>query len=321
MLSVIIPSYNEEGNVENTAKVVSNILNKQNIEFELVFVNDGSKDKTWEKLSKMSDEMDNIVAVNFSRNFGKESAIFAGLEVAKGDACVLMDCDLQHPPEIIVKMYNIWKNNSDIDIVEGRKEDRGKENFIYKGFSLLFYKLIKKSSGLDMKAASDFKLLDRKVVDTLNKMPERLPFFRAMSSWVGFNTEIVYFKVAERFDGESKWSARSLIKYAINSISSFTSAPMQLVTGIGVVFFIISIILGIQTLVNKFVNGASDGFTTVILLQLLTASIIMFSLGIIGYYLSKIYEEIKKRPRFIISEKKVSENITDKQEPLQKTRR
>ena len=299
MLSIIIPSYNEEKNIENTANVVADIMNENNIDFEIVFVNDGSKDKTWEL---------NIVGVNFSRNFGEESAIFAGLKEAAGDACVLMDCDLQHPPQVIVEMYNIWKNNDGIDVVEGRKSNRGKENPIYKCFSLLFYKLIKSASGLDMKASSDFKLLDRKVVDSLNEMPERLTFFRAMSSWVGFNTETVYFDVAERFEGESKWSLKSLVKYAVNSISSFTSAPLHIVTVIGFVMLLCSIALGIQTL-WKFAHGSSEGFTTVILLILLTSSLIMISIGIIGYYISKIYEEIKCRPRYIISEKKKSSNL------------
>lgn len=308
MLSIIIPSYNEEKNIENTANVVADIMNENNIDFEIVFVNDGSKDKTWELISRLADERDNIVGVNFSRNFGKESAIFAGLKEAAGDACVLMDCDLQHPPQVIVEMYNIWKNNDGIDVVEGRKSNRGKENPIYKCFSLLFYKLIKSASGLDMKASSDFKLLDRKVVDSLNEMPERLTFFRAMSSWVGFNTETVYFDVAERFEGESKWSLKSLVKYAVNSISSFTSAPLHIVTVIGFVMLLCSIALGIQTL-WKFAHGSSEGFTTVILLILLTSSLIMISIGIIGYYISKIYEEIKCRPRYIISEKKKSSNL------------
>lgn len=308
MLSIIIPSYNEEKNIENTANVVSGIMDENKIDYELIFVNDGSKDKTWETISRLADEKDNIVGVNFSRNFGKESAIFAGLKEAKGDACVLMDCDLQHPPQVIVEMYNIWKNNDSIDIVEGRKSSRGRENPVYKCFSLMFYKLIKSASGLDMKASSDFKLLDRKVVDNLNEMPERLTFFRAMSSWVGFNTETVYFDVAERFEGESKWSFKSLVKYAVNSISSFTSAPLHIVTVIGFIMLLCSIILGIQTL-WKFAHGSSEGFTTVILLILFTSSLIMISLGIIGYYISKIYEEIKCRPRYIISEKKKSLNL------------
>ena len=163
MLSIIIPSYNEEGNVAKCASVVSKLLSENGIDYELVFVNDGSKDRTWDIISNLARNDEHIVGVNFSRNFGKESAIFAGLETAKGDACVLLDCDLQFPPEVIIEMYNIWKNN-DVDIVEGRKNSRGKENPVYKFFSLWFYKMINKSSGLDMEAASDFKLLDRAVV-------------------------------------------------------------------------------------------------------------------------------------------------------------
>ena len=299
LLSIVIPSYNEQGNIEHTAEVVTRIMQENNIPFEMVFVNDGSTDKTWDKLTELCRVNPHAVAVNFSRNFGKEAAIFAGLKTARGDAVVLMDCDLQHPPETIVEMYDIWSNN-DIDIVEGRKKSRGKEKGIYKAFSIWFYKLIGDSSGLDMRDASDFKLLDRSVVDSLNEMPERLTFFRAMSSWVGFKTEKVYFEVAERAEGESKWSVKALFDYAVNSITSFTSAPLYMIMGIGIITFIISVILGIQTLVNKLLGQSAAGFSTVIILQLLTSSIIMFSLGIIGHYLAKIYEEIKKRPRFII---------------------
>ncbi len=299
MISVIIPSYNEQGNVQNTKNVVAKILEDNNIDFQLVFVNDGSSDKTWEVLTELSQNDKRVVSVNFSRNFGKEAAIFAGLKVCTGDCAVVMDCDLQHPPQTIVEMYNIWKNN-DVDVVEGVKADRGKENIVYKGFSKLFYKLIKKASKLDMDGASDFKLIDRCVIDALNDMPERLTFFRALSSWVGFKTEKVYFEVAERFDGTSKWSVKSLVKYAISSVTSFTCAPMQLVTGCGVLLFIISLILGVQTIYNYVTGNSLEGFTTVILLLLIIGSVIMFSLGIIGYYLEKIYEEIKKRPKFII---------------------
>ncbi len=310
LLSVIIPAYNEEGNVENTARTVGELLSKNSISHELIFVNDGSSDKTWEKLLRMAESSDNIVAVGFSRNFGKESAIFAGLKAAKGDACVVMDCDLQHPPETIIEMVKVWQNN-DVDVVEGKKSSRGKESAAYKVFSKLFYKLIKKASGIEMEDASDFKLLDRKAVDALNEMPERLTFFRALSGWVGFKSATVYFDVAPRAVGERKWTTSKLIKYAVNSISSFTSAPLQIVTGCGVVFFIAAVILAVNTLINKITGKALGGFSTVILLQLIIGSVVMFSLGIIGYYISKIYEEIKCRPRYIIDEIVKSKNLSD----------
>ncbi len=317
MLSIIIPAFNEEGNISRIVSVIDNLMVENKIDYEIVFVNDGSKDNSWAEISAASENNSNISAINFSRNFGKESAIFAGLKFAKGDACVLIDCDLQHPPKKIVEMYRVWENN-DVDIVDGRKSSRGKENFIYRLFSKTFYRMISKESGIDMQNASDFKLMSRNVVDALNEMPERLTFFRAMSKWVGYKTEIVYFDVEKREVGESTWSVRKLFKYAINSITSYTSAPMQIVTVVGVITFIISVILGINTLYNKISGKSLEGFSTVILLQLFTSSVIMFSLGIIGYYLSKIYEEIKQRPRYIINDRieskklKLKENTDDR---------
>ncbi len=299
MLSVIIPCLNEENNVKRIAAKVAEVLERSGIEFELIFINDGSQDGTWQRLQELAANDRRITAVDLSKNFGKESAIFAGLDMAKGDACVIMDCDMQHPPETIVEMYDVWKNN-DVDMVEGVKADRGSESAAYRGMSRLFYKLINKASGLQLENSSDFRLIDRRVTEALSRMPERLTFFRAMSSWVGFRTAKVYFKVAEREDGESKFTLRSLIRYAVNSITSFTSAPMQIVTVCGLITFVISVIMGIDTLYNKFFGGSAEGFSTVIILQLLTSSIIMFSLGVIGFYLAKIYEEIKSRPRYIV---------------------
>ena len=304
MISIIIPAFNEQENVKTIVEKIDNLLVDNNIKHEFVIVNDGSTDNTWEEIQSLC-EAYSVTAINFSRNFGKESAIFAGIENCIGDACVLIDCDLQHPPEKIIEMYNIWQNN-DIDIVEARKSSRGKENVFYKSFAKMFYKIMNTGTGFNMDNTSDFKLLDRRVVDALNKMPERLTFFRAMSSWVGFKTEKIYFDVVEREKGKTKWSLSKLFKYAFNSITSYSSAPMQIVTIVGVITFIVSLILGVNTLYNKITGNSLEGFSTVILLQLFTSSVIMFSLGIIGYYLSKIYEEIKNRPRYIISEIKKS---------------
>ena len=306
-LSVIIPAYNESKNIP----VIITELNNKFLNFadlEIVFIDDGSKDNTWEVLNQALKQNSNIKAIKFSRNFGKEAAIFAGLKEACGEACIVMDCDLQHPVQTAVEMYNIWINN-DIDIVEAKKSSRGEEGFLNKVFAKLFYGFFKSMSDIDMKGSSDFKLMDRKVVDELNQLPERFTFFRALSSWVGFRTQTIYFDVANRNDGQTKWSFVKLFKYAINSIASFSAAPMQIVTGVGVVFLIFSIILAIQTIVNFAMGNSLGGFTTVILILLFTGSIIMLSLGVIGFYLSKIYDEIKQRPRYIISEKIESKNM------------
>lgn len=300
LLSVIIPAYNEGAMIQKTANVVFSLLNDNNINHEIIFVNDGSKDTTWQEIVNVSKTNSNIKGVCFSRNFGKEGAVFAGLEHAKGDCCVVMDCDLQHPPETIIEMYKLWTEG--FEVIEGVKASRGKEGFIHKIFVKTFYNIISDSTGIDMSRASDFKLLDRKAVDSFLALPERHIFFRALSSWVGYKTAYVEFDVQEREVGESKWSFKSLVKYAINNITSFSAAPMQLVTGCGILFFVFALIFGIYSITKYALGHSLEGFTTVILLLLIIGGILMFSLGIIGYYISKIYEEIQLRPRYIVTE-------------------
>lgn len=301
MLSVILPAYNEEKMLGKAANVISKILEDAKIPYELVFVNDGSKDNTWNEIEKASAANPNVVGIHFSRNFGKESAMFAGLANARGECCAVMDCDLQHPPEILVEMYRLWEQG--YEVVEAVKRSRGKESIFHKASAGMFYKLISKAVKIDMSRASDFKLMDRKAVDALLAMPEKNAFFRALSSWIGYNTISVEFDVQEREEGESKWSTWSLVKYAITNIVAFSAAPMQIVTVAGVFVFLLGVVMGIQTLVKFCMGHAVEGFTTVILLLLIIGSIIMISLGIIGYYISKIYEEVKGRPRYLISKK------------------
>lgn len=301
MLSVILPAYNEEKMIRKTAQVISSILENKAIPYELVFVNDGSKDHTWCEIEKIASDNPHVVGIHFSRNFGKESALFAGLANARGECCAVMDCDLQHPPEVLVEMYHLW--NKGYEVVEGVKRSRGKESALHKASAGLFYKIISKAVKIDMSRASDFKLMDRKAVDALLAMPERNAFFRALSSWIGYRTISVEFDVQEREAGESKWSTWSLVKYAITNIVAFSAAPMQIVTVAGVFMLFMAFILGIQTLVKFFMGHAVAGFTTVILLLLIIGSIVMISLGIIGYYISKIYEEVKGRPKYLVSKK------------------
>lgn len=302
MVSVILPSYNEEKMISIAAETVADILRKENIKYELVFVDDGSKDKTWENICFAHERDENVVGLHFSRNFGKEAAMFAGLERASGDCVVVIDCDLQHPPEKIVEMYHLWEDG--YEVVEGVKEDRGEESGLHRFAANSFYSIISKATNMDMANASDFKLLDRKVVDTLNKMPERNVFFRALSFWVGFKKATVSYCVRERTEGESKWSTKSLIKYAITNISSFSSVPLHMVTLLGCVMFVVALVMSGIAIVQKFMGVALEGFTTVILLQMFTGSILMLSLGIIGYYIARIYDELKGRPRYIISEQR-----------------
>lgn len=299
VLSVIIPSYNEEEMIARTATVISTVLKEAEIPAELIFVDDGSKDDTWKEIEEAAERLPNVRGVHFSRNFGKESAITAGLEKAYGDCCVVIDCDLQHPPEKIVEMYDLW--NMGYEVVEGQKTSRGKESSAHAFAAKSFYSIISKATGINMADASDFKLLDRRAVDALLSMPERNAFFRALSSWVGFKSTTVEFEVREREAGESKWSTKSLIRYAVNNITSFSNFPMQIVTMLGALLLLTDGIWGIVSLIRLIAGSAVGVGTGLALLMLFIGGICMLALGIIGFYIGRIYEEIKGRPRYIVS--------------------
>lgn len=301
LLSVIIPAYNEQDMIDQTFHTINDILTDSSIPYEIIFIDDGSRDLTYTKICILSQRFSQVKGLSFSRNFGKEAAIFAGLEAAGGGCCVIMDCDLQHPPASIPEMYQLWKDG--YEVVEGIKESRGKENPLHTFCAKRFYSIISKASGIDMSRASDFKLLDRCAIEALLQMPERAPFFRALSSWIGFKSTTIPFQVQERTVGRSKWSGWALVKYAIRNISSFSGAPMQFVTLMGWIMLLFSVALGCQSLYRYFSGTALEGFTTVILLQLFIGSVLMISLGIIGHYISQIYNEIKARPRYIVSKR------------------
>ena len=299
-LSVVVSVYNEEQALPLFYETTKLILEILPWDYELLFVNDGSRDDSLSILREFAAHDEKVKVVSFSRNFGHEAAMIAGIDYAKGDGIVCMDADLQHPPETLISMYHLWEQGW--EVIEGVKKSRGTESLLHKESAGFFYGIMSKATGVNMQNASDFKLLDRKAVNALLTMKEKNAFFRALSSWVGFKTVKVEFEVRERTVGQSKWSAWALVKYAFNNISSFSAAPMQIVTILGAMMLIASLILGIAALYQKIVGIAVDGFTTVILLQLFSGSIIMMSLGIIGYYIAKIYDEIKDRPRYIIAE-------------------
>ena len=301
MLTVILPAYNEEEMVAAAAGTITQILLRENIPCEILFVDDGSTDGTWGKIMNLSREAEEVRGISFSRNFGKEAAVAAGLAEARGDCAVVLDCDLQHPPEKIVEMYRLWEQG--YEVIEGVKSSRGKESGRHAFAAKLFYGMISSASGFDMENASDFKLLDRKAIDALVSLKEKYAFFRALSSWVGFKTTTVSYDVRERTAGESKWTTWGLMRYAVSNIASFTTAPMQIVTILGGIVFIVSLVLSVIAIAQKIAGVALGGFTTVILMQGFIGSIIMMSLGMIGFYLARIYEEIKGRPRYIISKR------------------
>ena len=298
-LSVVLPAYNEELMTAKACRTLKEILDHEGISYELVLVDDGSSDGTWNQIEQISEQDPNVTGVHFSRNFGKEAAIVAGLAQASGDAVAVMDCDLQHPPDTLVKMFRLWEQG--YEVVEGIKTNRGKESLLHRKSAGFFYGIMSRATGFDMQNASDFKLLDRKAVESVLSMPERSMFFRAASSWIGYRSTSVLFEVQEREAGESKWSARSLISYAFRNIVAFTTLPLQFVTAGAVGCFICSLILLVYSLVRYFTGHAVEGYTTLLIVLLFIGSAVMMSLGIIGYYIARIYEEVKKRPRYIVS--------------------
>ena len=313
-LSIVIPVYQEESHISSSIRVIEQVLITNEINYEFILVDDGSKDGTWREIRIMAENNPRIISIRLSRNFGKESALCAGLEYAEGDMVLVMDSDLQHPPELIPEMVKAWREEG-FDVVEGVKSSRGKENPIYRLCAKFFYYIIYKTSDINLGKASDYKLMDRRAVDAWKEMQERAIFFRGMSAWIGFDRKQLQFDVAERVNGKTKWSFVRLVRLAVNAITSYTSVPLHCITLLGIIMFIGAIALGIQTLYMKFFGRATSGFTTVILLQLIIGSSIMVSLGMIGIYLTKIYKEVKGRPRYLVSKcvssKKAVKNIQE----------
>lgn len=306
LLSVIIPAFNEEANIENTVDTVFNILDSASINCEIIFISDGSTDDTFKKIEKISKIDNRVRGIEFTRNFGKEAAILAGLSEGVGDCFAVMDCDLQHPPESLIEMYGLWKQG--YDIVEGIKNSRGRENILYKKFSNIFYSLLSKFTGFSMADTSDFKLIDKKVAKVLCEIPERKTFFRALTFWTGFKSCNIKYDVGKRIAGETKWNLKSLIKYAVSNIISFSSSPLNLVTYMGISALIFGLILSVHTLIKYLFGNAVEGFTTVILIILFMSGCILIGLGIMGNYMAAMYDEIKSRPRYIVKDDTKREN-------------
>lgn len=305
MLSIIVPSYNEEITVptfyEKCKEFITN-CKEINSNFEFIFVDDGSEDNTWSIIQKMIKKDTVVHGIKFSRNFGKEAAIFAGLHKAQGDCAIIMDCDLQHPPELIADMFKYYLDG--YQIVRCVKKQRNKESLLRKICNSLFFRFFNAfdSTQLNIANASDFQLIDRKVINYILKFQETSLFFRGISAYVGFKSKDIEFDVPERIAGKSKWSYQSLISYAFSNMSTFSSKPLQIVTLNGFILLLVTVLLTIRTLYVYYIDAAAPGITTVIILLLFIGSMLMISLGIIGFYIGKIYDEVKHRPRYIIDE-------------------
>jgi glycosyltransferase involved in cell wall biosynthesis len=300
-LSLVLPVFREGAQLSTFLAAVRSSLSQCGLPYELVLVDDGSPDDTWRIITTEAKSSQAICALRLSRNFGKELALCAGLEHARGDAVIVMDADGQHPPSLLPDMVRTWQS-SGADIVEAVKRKRGRESLPSKLGALLFYFILNKLSGFHFKGASDFKLMNRKAVEAWLKMHERNVFFRGMTVWMGFTTVQIPFEVVPRSAGQSTWSVFKRLKLALVGITAFSSFPLHLVTFAGMIFLGLSVLLGVETLYLKLTGRAVSGFATVILLELIIGSFLMISLGIIGEYLARIYEEVKGRPRYLVKE-------------------
>ncbi|MGQ7355496.1 glycosyltransferase family 2 protein [Streptococcus suis] len=304
ILSIIIPCYNEEETISPflaATKEVEKELSNELI-FEYLFVNDGSKDATLRILREVSKDFDNVHYLSFSRNFGKEAGLLAGLEHAKGDFITVMDVDLQDPPELLIQMYEKIKGGC--DVVGTRRADRSGEPPIRSFFSKLFYKLINKVSDTEMiDGARDFRLMTRQVVDSILELQEVNRFSKGLFSWVGFEVDYISYENRERIAGETSWSFWSLLNYSLEGFINFSEAPLNLSVWAGISSFLMSILGILFVVVRKVtIGGSITGWASTVSIILFIGGIQLLAIGIIGKYIAKIFLETKKRPIYIIKE-------------------
>lgn len=279
--------------------------------FQVVVVDDGSTDGTAERVREYQPAGFQLVLCQLSRNFGKEAAIQAGLEGYCADAVIIVDADLQHPLDLIPEMLRQWQ--AGVAIVEAVKSHRGQESVLYRWASRLFYQSLKTFCRLSLHGQSDYKLLDAAVVKGLLSLPERIRFFRGLVHWAGFSRVELPFVVQQRHSGASSWSVLHLLRYSVRNLTAFTSAPLYLITLLGLLMLVLSLVIGAHTLWLWSTGAAVTGFTTVILLLLLIGSLLLISLGIIGLYIARIYEEVKARPLYFVAQVWHSSQAADKE--------
>jgi len=310
-VSIIIPCFNEEKIIVKTQERLTEILSQykkdNNDDYELIFVSDGSYDGTETFLIEFSQKDKHIKYISFSRNFGKEAAMLAGLKSVTGDATIIMDSDLQHPPELIPEMIEHYKNGYDQVIC---RRNRDGEKIIRKKLSQLYYKIVNKFVDVELiDGVGDFRLLSRKAVDSLVSLAEYNRFSKGLFSWIGFETKYIDYDNQEREMGESKWSFRSLIQYGVDGMISFNNKPLRSIIYLGVILLLLSIVYIVITLGCILINGIdSPGYFTLITAVLIIGGVQLISIGVVGEYIGRIYYEVKKRPHYIIKDT----NIEDK---------
>ena len=309
LVSVVVPCYNEQEVLPMFYEEITKVTGKMSkdypeLTFEYLFINDGSKDKTLEILRSLAENDSRVRYISFSRNFGKESGMYAGLKGAKGDYIVVMDADLQHPPAFLPEMYS-YVRNGEYDCATTRRVSRKGESKIRSAFARLFYKIMNKISQTEIvDGAQDFRFMTRQMVDAILDMTEYNRFSKGIFSWVGFHTRYIEYENVERPAGTTSWSFWGLFKYSLEGIMAFSTAPLAIASMLGILTCAIAFILIIVTIIKSLLglNDSPDGYPTIICLIFLFSGLQLFSTGILGQYLSKTYLETKKRPVFITKE-------------------
>lgn len=307
LISVITPVLNEQKTIKEFYDRITKTFG--NSRFELIFVDDGSNDDSWEIIAGIAKTDPRVCALRLSRNFGHQAALTAGLEQSKGDAVILIDSDLQDPPEVIPEMIKKWKDG--FDVVYGVRSQRKGEGFFKKITATVFYKLIRKVSNMSVPLeAGDFRLLSRTVVNILNNIPEKIRFLRGLTSWVGFKQIGVNYSREQRFAGQTKFSVFRMVKFAFDGITSFSTVPLQLASYLGLIVTSVSLLVALQALYVRFVtHTAVTGWASLLIIIVFLGGVQLLMIGVIGEYLGRIYEEVKNRPVYLVSEKIERDNV------------
>jgi len=301
LISVVVPAHNEAAGIARATEVIGGVLDNSAVRWEIIVIDDGSRDGTFDRVREIAKSDARIKGLRFSRNFGKESALLAGLNCAAGDAVITIDADLQHPPGLIPQMIEHWRSGA--KVVDAVKRSRETDSALTRLRARLFNALLSRLGGIRIENSSDFKLLDRVVVDTIAHMlPERRRFYRGLADWVGYQRISIPFDVAERESGQGKWTLWKLIELALTATISFTSAPLRIVTVLGLFTLVFGFLVGAEALFGWARGRSVSGFVTMIATFLIIGSTIMISLGIIGEYIAKIYDEIKARPLYLVED-------------------
>lgn len=313
-LDIVIPCYNEAGCVQLVYNKLVEVLDEvQELNWRVFYVNDGSTDTTIDEIQELAkNDAERVKYISFSRNFGKEAAIIAGLTYSEAEYVVLMDADLQHPPELLPEMLNVLENE-DYDVCGARRVSRRGEPVIRSAFSNLFYLIMKKLTGLDMvPGGSDYRMMKRAVVDAIVSLHENGRFSKGIFSWVGFNTKWIPYHNVERAAGKTKWSFSGLASYAINGFFAFAATPLRIAIWIGFIVDILTLIFGIRYMYRSLHYGAiGNGVGTLTMITAFFGGTIILILGLIGEYLARIYIEVKKRPLFVVKDSNIGKNGED----------